>query len=398
MSAISGSGNSTVRTDAPSTATPLGSADLDTPISTNLYSDLVKQIGKPQESLITLGLQFTILMSQPNLDPDTAAVILMDMLDKSGDADAKNSMIGLVATFQRSEKLNSVRIKNFSDSLKKAQEAAEKQKSQQTASDVGLGFQVLGAVLGLIGAILLTAFTLGGGAAAIVGAVIGLTTTLLDASTRIAKAVHEGNSELGTYNDPRDPSKKLALDFSIGGAVKRAMEQAEADNAILMPPFLNEKDKRAYLDKITSDLSMAMNLAVSAVAILMGGFSLAGVGKTVGAVKEAASLSAKVTKQLVQYAANIANAASIASDVGGAASMISRGAYGIQIAEITFEKNELDNQKTRLDTWQSILGNAMQSQQNYVASRVKTVNEIRETMASSIANYGHSQANIINKI
>ncbi len=393
MSGISGLNGNTSRIDVASSRIQTTAGEIDTPVSNKLYSDMVAQMGSAHPSLVKLGAQFTVLMSQPNLDPDTAAVILMDMLGKSGDADSKNSMEMLAASFKRSEKLNSTRMKNYSDSIKKAAEAAEKKKAQQTSADVGLGFQVAGAVFGMLGAILLTVFTLGGGAFAIAGAAIGLTTTILDVGTRIAKATG------ATYDDPRDPkNKKQDLDITIGGAVKRAIEQAEADNAIYIPRGMNTEEKKDYLAKVTMGVTITMNLLVAATTIAFGGLSMAGVGKSIGMAKEASTLSSKVIAGGAQLFARAASASQIASDAGGAASMITKGAYGINIAHITFEKNELDNQKTRMDVWQSILSNDMQSLQSYISNRVKDISDMYEDMATLVANYGQSRSNTIRTI
>ena len=75
--------------------------------------------------------------------------------------------------------------------------------------------------------------------------------------------------------------------------------------------------------------------------------------------------------------------------------MVAKGSYGIAIANITFEKNELDNQKTRFDTWQSILSNDMESQRNSISNRVKDISSIYEDMSSLVANYGQSRSNVI---
>lgn len=393
MSAVSGLGNSINRVEVPSTSIPAGAADIDTPLSNKFYADMVSQIGPSNASLVKLGMQYATLMSQPNLDPDTAAVVLMDMIDKSGDADTKNSMEMLVASFKRSEKLNSARLQSYSDSIKKAAETAAKKKDQQTMSDVGLGFQVAGAILGLLGAILLTAFTLGGGAFAIAGAIIGLTTTVLDVGTRIAKATD------AKYDDPRDPKNKQALDITIGGMVKMAIERAEANGHIYIPPELNTEQKKEYLSKVTMGVTITMNLLVAATTIAMGGLSIQAAGKAaLKGAQDGASLSSKVAGSAAQLFSKVASGGQIVSDVGGATTMVTKGAYGINIAHITFEKNELDNQRTRMDAWQSILSNDMQSIQNSISNRVKDIGSMYEDMASLIALHAQSRSNNTSKI
>lgn len=392
MSATSGVGSTPIRTETPTVSTEQVASNSNAPLTTQFYDDLVKKIGKYQASSIMIGVQFSILMSAPNLDPDTALSILENTLSDSFNAENKNSMLGLTALIKFSENLNEAKLKNYSDSIKKSAEASAKQKSQQTSADVALGFQVAGAVFGMLAAILLTMFTLGGGAAAIVGAVIGLTTTVLDVGTRIAKAAREGNSALGTYNDPRDPSKKLALDLSIGGAVKRAMEQAEADKTIYIPPEMNETQKKEYLAKVTMGLTITMNLVIAIASVVCGGLSVAGVGKSIGLAKDAGTLTGEIFKQTAQIAAKVSSGLQIISDVGGAASMVTKGGYGITIADITFEKNELDNQRTLHDNYIDVLGNDIKIQQDYVTNRTKDINEMRERIASSISDYNQSRS------
>ena len=367
---------------------------IEEPVSTKLEKDLISTVGSPHGLLIAMAAMSKSPLTQAVMDPDTAAVILMDMIDKSGDADVKKMMEGLVNTLKRSEKLNEQRVSAYKDSITKSAAAAGKEKEAQTSADICLGFQVAGAVFGMLAAILLTMFTLGGGAAAIVGAAIGLTTTILDVGTRIAKATG------ATYDDPTDPThnKKQALDITLGGAIKRAIEQQEADGHLYPAGMKSDTEKAEFKSKYTMGWTIAINLAVAAAGIIAGGVTLAGAGKAVGAGKEIASLSGKVIKQAAQVVANVASAAQIIADAGGAASMVTHGSYGIAIAHITFEKNELDNQRNRMDSMQNIFSDDMKSLQNHITSRVKDIGAIYEDMSDLVATYGESQSRIVRTI
>lgn len=378
-------------------STVTGKSSLSTsgaPVSAKLYDELIATVGSPHGSMIALAGMSNSPLSQAMMDPDTAAVILMDMIDKSGDADVKKMVEGLVTTLKRSEKLNEQRIKSYKDSIEKSAAAAGKEKEAQTSADIGLGFQVAGAVFGMLAAILLTMFTLGGGAAAIVGAAIGLTTTILEVGTRIAKATG------ATYDDPTDPThtKKNTLDITLGGAIKRTIEQQEADGHLYPVGMKSDSEKAEFKSKYTMGWTIAINLAVAAAGIIAGGVTLFGAGKVVGAGKEVANLSGKVIKQAAQLVANVASAAQIVTDVGGATSMVAHGSYGIAIAHITFEKNELDNQRNRMDSMQNIFSDDMNSMQNHITSRVKDIGAIYEGMSDLVATYSESQSRVVRTI
>jgi len=394
MTGVIGSNSSQdgrIRPDSSPIASQSTALTTEAPVSTKLNNDLIATVGSPKASLIALAGLARSILSQASMDPDTAVVILMDMIDKSGDAQVKNSKEGLVNAFMRSEKLGEERIKNLKESFAKTAAADLKAKDAQTASDVGLGFSVAGAVFGMLAAILLTMFTLGGGAAAIVGAAIGLTTAILDVGTRIAKATG------ATYDDPTDPTgkKKQALDITLGGAIKRAIEQQEADGNLYPKEMKSDTEKAEFKSKYTMGWTIAINLAVAAGGIIAGGVTLSGAGKAIGAAKEMTSLSGQVTKQAAQLASKLAGAVQIVSDAGGAASMVTKGAYGIAIADITFESKQLDNKRSYMDTMQSILSNEMKSQQDHITSRMQAINTIYEEMADLISIHGESMSRIV---
>lgn len=383
-----------INTDASSVSRQSDLQATEAPVSTKLYEELIATVGSPHGLTIALGGMYKSPLAQSIMDPDTAALVLMDMIYKSGDADVKKMTEGLASTLKLSEKLGDLRVKNYKDSIEKSAAAARKEKESQTLADIGLGFQVAGAVFGMLAAILLTVFTLGVGAAAIVGAAIGLTTTILDVGTRIAKATG------ATYDDPTDPThkKKQALDITLGGAIKRTIEQQEANGRLYPPEMKSDSEKAEFKSKYTMGWTIAINLAVAAAGIIAGGVTLAGAGKIVGAGKEAASLSGKVMKQAAQLVANMASAAQVVSDAGGAASMVAHGSYGIAIAHITFEKNELDNQRNRMDSMQNIFSDDLKSIQNHMTSRVKDIGTISENMADLVSTYSESQSRIVRTV
>ncbi len=381
-----------LRPDSPSITDQAIAPSLETPVSKKLLNDLIISLGPPTDLSIALAGLGNSILSQASMDPDTAVLILMDMIGKSGEASVKNSKESLVNTFTRSEKLGEERVKKLKESFAKLDAAAIHEKDAQTSSDIALGFSVAGAVFGMLAAILLTMFTLGGGAAAIVGAAIGLTTAILDVGTRIAKATG------ATYDDPTDPTgkKKQPLDITLGGAIKRAIEQQEADGNLYPKTMTSDAEKADFKAKYTMGWTIAVNLAVAAAGIAAGCATLAGAGKVVGLAKEVTSLSGQVMKQAAQLAAKLAGAVQIISDAGGAASMVTKGGYGVAIALITFESKQLDNQRALMDTMQTILSNDMQSEQNHITNRMKDINEMFANMADLISIHSQSKSRIVN--
>lgn len=319
------------------------------------------------------------------LDPDTANVLVAAVIDKMTTQDMQGLMVMLKDASKRLDSLNAEKLKKFAEKAAKAVEEAKKQRQQKLSGDIGFGFSVAGAVLGMIGAVLLTVFTLGGGAAAIAGAAIGLGTVLLDGADRIAKENNLVDSGI---------NKGKLMDLTLGGLVSRLVQEIVLSD----PKF--EKLSADQKEKLMGDLKMACQIIVM-VAVAAGTLACAGVsmaqigGAAAKAGTEAAKAGAEATKfaatQGAKLASQGAETVQILVDLAGGANSIASGAFGVQMANITFEKNQIDNQRQKLESFAQIVKSEVDANQDSLMQRMESLSSMYETLAATNKNYYESQ-------
>ncbi len=319
------------------------------------------------------------------LDPDTANVLVAAIIDKMTTQDMKGLMVMLKDASKRLDSLNAEKLKKFAEKAAKAVEEAKKQREQKISGDIGFGFSVAGAVLGMIGAVLLTVFTLGGGAAAIAGAAIGLGTVLLDGADRIAKENNLMDSGI---------NKGKQMNLSLGGLVARLVQEI-----VLSDPKL-EKLTAEQKEKLLGDLKMACEIIVM-VAVAAGTLACAGVsmaqigGAAAKAGTEAAKAGAEATKFAATQGAKLASQGAetmqILVELAGGANSIASGAFGVQMANITFEKNQIDNQRQKLESFAQIVKSEVDANQDSLMQRMESLSSMYETLAATNKNYYESQ-------
>ena len=112
----------------------------------------------------------------PQMDPETALIILNGTFEKSGLIELIVKEKRLSWSTKQNDAINIEKEKSYKKNAEEALELAAKKRGQQTAQDVALGFSVAAALCSLIGAIILTVLTGGFGIPAVVGALIGFTT------------------------------------------------------------------------------------------------------------------------------------------------------------------------------------------------------------------------------
>ncbi len=319
------------------------------------------------------------------LDPDTANVLVAGILDKITTQDMQGLMTMLKDASKRLDSLNAEKLKKFAEKAAKAVEEAKKQREQKISGDIGFGFSVAGAVLGMIGAVLLTVFTLGGGAAAIAGAAIGLGTVLLDGADRIAK-------ENNLMDSGINKGKQMSL--SLGGLVARLVQEI-----VLSDPKL-EKLTAEQKEKLLGDLKMACEIivmvAVAAGTLACAGVSMAQIGGTAAkAGTEAAKAGAEATKFAATQGAKLASQGAetmqILVELAGGANSIVSGTFGVQMANITFEKNQIDNQRQKLESFAQIVKSEVDANQDSLMQRMESLSSMYETLAATNKNYYESQ-------
>ena len=313
------------------------------------------------------------------LDPDTANVLVAGLLDKISTTDMRNLMNQLNDSAKQLDKVHAEKMQKYSEKMTKAIEEAKKKKDAKVSEDAGFGLSVAGSVLGMVGAVLLTIFTLGGGALAIAGAAIGLTTTLFDAADRIGKE----NNLMDSGVNAGKP-----MNLTLAGLLARPyLELVQLD-----PSFKTKtKDEQ---EKILNQAKMGLEIVFS---VLLAG---ATIGCGVGAVKQTASVGGKLTSESIKMVAEQsakaisagAESLQVITDLAGAATSISSGAYGVQIAHITFEKNELDNQRQLLDTFSELIKSEITTNHDSLKNSQENIASIYETLSSANTNYYESQS------
>jgi len=319
------------------------------------------------------------------LDPDTANVLVAGILDKMTTDDVRQLMAQLKDSSTRLNTLNSEKMKKFAEKAQKAVEEAKKQREQKISGDVGFGLSVAGAVLGMIGAVLLTVFSLGGGAGAIAAASIGLATVLLDGADRIAKDNKLMDSGV---------NKGKEMDLTLGGLVARLAQEIVASD----PKFANLPPDQK--EKVLGDLKMVCQIvimiAVAAGTIACGGASVAQIGGAgAKAGTEAAKAGAEAAKFAASQGAKLASQGAETIQVAtefmiGVNSAVS-GVYGVQMANITFEKNQIDNQRQLLESFTEIIKSEIESNHDALTQRMESLSSLYENLAATNKNYNDSQ-------
>ncbi len=327
-------------------------------------------------------------LAAATMDPDTANILVAAMLDKVTTADMKNLMSQLKDASKRLDAVHTEKLKKFAEKAAKAVEEAKKQREQKISGDVGFGLSMAGAVLGMVGAVLLTIFTLGGGAAAIAGAAIGLTSAILDGADRLAKENKLMDSGI---------NKGKEMDLTLGGLVSRLAQEIVASDPKFasLPPDQKEK----VLGDLKMVVQIAVMVSVAAGTIACGGVSMAQIGGSAAkAGTEAAKAGTEAAKFAAQQGAKIASQGAetvqIATDLVGGVNSIVSGAYGVQIANITFDKNQIDNQRQKLESFAQVIKSEIEADQDALMQRMESLSSLYDNLAATNKNYHESQSRV----
>ncbi len=352
-------------------------------------ADLVTISDKSQSKVSGLPVGSAPPLPQVTVDPDTANILVAGILDKVTTEDMKSLMKSLKDASTRLNTVNAEKLKKYSEKAAKAIEEAKKQREQKISGDVGFGLSMAGAVLGMVGAVLLTVFTLGGGAAAIAGASIGLASAILDGADRIAKDNKLMDSGINAGKQ---------MDLTLGGLVSRAYQGIVASH----PDF--DKLSADQKEKLLNDLKMAAQIvtmiAVAGATIACGGISLSQIsGGAAKAGTEAAKAGADAAKLAAQQAARVASQGAetigLVTDITSGVNSIASGAYGVQIANITFEKNQIDNQKQLLDTFTELIKGEINATQDTLVQYTESLSNIYDTLANANKNFNESKGRLV---
>lgn len=230
-----------------------------------ISTTLITLIGNEDNAGISLAVKKKPEIDSSSMDPDTAIIILMNAFNEKSLNDINTASQLLKSNNKFTGELNKEKLIKLKDQIAKIEEEAKKKKEQQTASDIGLGFSAAAAIFAFIGALAFTVVTGGLGGPALVGASIGLTMSVLDVGTRIA------NASNWTYKDGNKEDKPL--DFTLGGMVKRIVEQIAIDDKNYPPGSTNE-NREKMKGEIIMAVTLALNIGISVACIALSVVSL----------------------------------------------------------------------------------------------------------------------------
>lgn len=345
-------------------------------IGYSLFSDLISFQSAYEQSAVVAQPLIKKAIPAPLMDPDTATVFMGALISSVNESDYKGKMQIIVSNMKTSDKINEEIFKKMTSNIKKAEEMAIQKKAAKVGEDVALGFMTAGAIVGLIGAILLTAFSLGGGTAVLVGAGIGLTQTLMSVADRIAEAT-DAKWE-------KSDGTKTRVKISWEGMMERIL-----DDPNLIPNQIKNKGPDAvaqYKQIATMAVSIMMTISCIAASIACG---VSGISKStaslVDVTKKATSIGAKIGTQIANKAATASEIFSNTSEVVGGISTVVSAGYGISIAFINFDMKEADNQKNFLAASNEAISKFLDSQRDGIAQNIQSMGDTYETLSSIVS-------------
>lgn len=339
----------------------------------SLFNNIINLQDRYQGNVLFPKGVFSPTIPAPNMDPDTAAVFMMALMSQVSESETKGMMQNIVSNMADKDVRNQEIFKIMSDNIKRAAETAKQEKSKKLSDDIGLGFQVAALILGLVA---LSVFTGGITAPAVIGAAIGVVTTMMSVADRIAEAA----DAKWTKSD----GTQVRLKISWEGMMERIM-----DDPALIPQAIKDQGD-AGIKKYKEDITMAYSIGITIMllgASLLAGFaSVSGsASKMADAVKKAGDLGAKMTALISARASQGTEILSSITQVGEAASMVVSGGYGISIAIINFNMKEADNKKNSFFAMQDALNQLLDSNRDAIAKSIETLGSNYELMASVVA-------------
>lgn len=342
----------------------------------SLFNNPLSLQGRYEGNVLLPQGVFARSIPEPKMDPDTAAVFMMALLSQVSDSQSKGNMQIIISNMNQNDALNNEIFKNMSENIKRVAEIAAQQKAKQASSDIGLGFNVAGAIFGLLGSVALAVFSLGIGAPAVIAAGLGVFQAVMGVSDRIAQAV----DAQWTKSD----GTKASIKISWEGMMERIM-----DNPDLIPQSIKDKGEDAvkkYQQDVTLAYSIGLTIAMLGASLLAGFSSVfGGASKVIDATQRAVTLGSKIGVQIANRTAQATEMISSAAETVDAASMIVSGGYGVSIAIINFDMKEADNKKNHFFAMQEALNQHLDSTRDAIAKSIENLGSAYETMSSVVA-------------
>ena len=328
----------------------------------------------------------------PQMDPETALIILNGTFEKSGLIELIVKEKRLSWSTKQNDAINIEKEKSYKKNAEKARELAAQKRDQQTAQDVALGFCVAAALFGLIGAIFATVLSGGIATPALIGAIIGFTTMSMNVADRAVQGANGGKGIKFIAND----GKEKNIEISFGGMVKRIVEQQEKDGTLIIPKELKGADREAYKEKIILAMTIWVSLIVAATTIACGLLSL---GSMVNAAKNVVTAGVSLGEKLIHEATTTFNTvtqlANVVVGLGEATAKLYASICGIQIAKATFQIKISDVERLLLDMLYKINDDEIKFMQRAISEGFDNQREMIENISKNIENYNISKEKLI---
>ncbi len=351
--------------------------------SNSQHLALVTDAGKRQADLPTAAWNPAPRIPQMILEPDVAQLMAADELGKSHDQQLKTLLNNLKFSSENLDEVNKKKMDKLHDRMKKVLEQIEKQKQEKVASDLSFGLGMAASILALIGAALLTFVTMGAAAPALVGAAIGAATTVMD-------GIDRGLKDAGVKFTSGPLAGKPAT-ATLAGLIGAAYEAMMVSDPAFKKLPEEEQQKRI------AGMQTAVMVLVSTILLGIGiGSAAYGVTKLASeGVKVASTLSAAVYRALGGLAGKGAELAQVIADTANSASTMSSSVFGSQLAHITFESNELDNQKQYFEALAEAVERLITTNQDALENVQQSITDFIENVAKSNERFYDASRNII---
>jgi hypothetical protein len=367
-----------------------------------LLNDSRNSTASVEEKLALAKLAVQLI--PPNMDFETAILVLDGLLQKLGDSQVAGAKRTLTVKEKKIAEFAGERMKKIQDRIDRIRSQGEAEKKQQTGADVGLGFSTAATVLGIL-AFFATVLT-GGLAlpflvAAAVGTAIGAVTTGMDVANRIVKA-DPNATETDPFGNKRHKEVSFGRAFRLIQEAQDTQRVKDAGGDISKMPQA-EKDKITQKwEKTESDGNTAMTVILVAATIacalpsIVSGIKdiikhgLSAVLKGTASTKEITQNTVETTKKVLSLrnsaALAVAEATEAAASLSGSVADIASGAYGLQLADINFQIKTIDNQKNLFDALTQYEQNTVDYMLDFVEKVLDMLEKFTTDTSTSMAN------------
>lgn len=349
----------------------------------------------------------------PNMDFETAVLVMEGLFQKLGDSQVADAKRSLTTKEKKITEYAGERMKKIQDRIDRIRSQAEAEKKRQTGSDVGLGFSTAATAIGIL-AFFATVLT-GGLAlpflvAAAVGTAIGAVTTSMDVANRIVKA-DPNATETDPFGNKRHKEVSFGRAFRLIQEAQDTQKEKDAGRDISKMPEDKKAEMSKRWQKTESDGNTAMTVILVAATVacclpsIVSGIKdilkhgLSAVLKGATSTKEITQNTVETTKKIIDLkksaALAVAEATEAAASVAGSVGDITSGAYGLQLADISFDIKTTDNEKTLFDALSRQEKNTVDFMLDHIEKIMDMLEQFTTNTATSISNLNQLNKSVI---